>query len=61
MSSVSGPLTAVPPLTFKTKAEYEQWSAKFDAEMAQYSVGPVLDLKACHLQYAYGIPPYISS
>ena len=56
MSSMSGRLTAVPALTFKTKAEYEQWIQKFGAEMAQYTDGRVLDLRVCHLQYAYGIP-----
>ena len=40
---MSGRLTAVPPVTFKTTAEYEQWSAEFGAGMAQYSA--VLDLK----------------
>jgi len=55
MSSVSGSLTAVPPLTFKTEAEYNQWSAKFGAMTARYSVGPALDVNVCHLLYACGL------
>jgi len=63
MSPVSGSLTQVPPLTFKTEAEYKQWRAEFGAVTAQYPVGPVLNLNVCHLQYACGIttiPSYIS-
>jgi len=49
-------LTPVPPLTFKTEAEFKQWRADFGALTAQYPVGPVLNLDVCHLQYACGIP-----